>query len=565
MLLSDFSFKIKNYKCFRDSFQGFSTLLPINILIGRNNSGKSSLLELIEMIITNEIPELVQSRNPVFSLTYKLQQQLVTQMYPPTRKIYGHLYHDRIMQLLVDSIVKVEMPLTGFKNFRNRELTGISSSGVNIDISQIPEKENILRDLGFDFSEYRFVKLNPDRDIVPEEIKYDNFSIQSNGAGATTVIHRVINDRLLQRELVEDKMLIAMNKILYPDLEIERISTMRDSENRWEIYLDEKSKGTIAVSNLGSGVKTVILVLCLLIVLSEAHGGDQSKYVYAFEELENNLHPALQRRLFDYIYNYALERKCHFLLATHSGVILDMFGQKTNAQILHVTHNGTEAEVNPVIDRESGCKILDDMDIRASDLLQSNSIIWVEGPSDRVYLNRWIELISEGELEENYHYQCMFYGGKLLSHIKAQIDKDTQNKRISILTLNRHAIILMDSDYKSEKSRINNTKARVKKQIHNAGGLTWITKGREIENYIPLEITSEIFNTDINKDIGLYQRYSDYLEQFDEQYSKKFLQNKFEFAVEAASKFTIDMIKKCFDLEDRLNEICNRIRQWNNM
>ena len=33
--------------------------------------------------------------------------------------------------------------------------------------------------------------------------------------------------------------------------------------------------------------------------------------------------------------------------------------------------------------------MLNDLDVRASDLLQSNGIIWVEGPSDRIYIKRW--------------------------------------------------------------------------------------------------------------------------------------------------------------------------------
>ena len=38
---------------------------------------------------------------------------------------------------------------------------------------------------------------------------------------------------------------------------------------------------------------------------------------------------------------------------------------------------------------KKGC--LDDIGIKASDILQSNGIIWVEGPSDRIYINKWID------------------------------------------------------------------------------------------------------------------------------------------------------------------------------
>ena len=50
------SIKIKNYKCFvndRD-FQGFDTVKPINVIIGKNNSGKSKLLEALKLIVEND-------------------------------------------------------------------------------------------------------------------------------------------------------------------------------------------------------------------------------------------------------------------------------------------------------------------------------------------------------------------------------------------------------------------------------------------------------------------------------------------------------------------------------
>ncbi|MBI3815258.1 MAG: AAA family ATPase, partial [Nitrospinae bacterium] len=50
--LKDHSVKIKNYKCFGADEQGFEHILPVNIIIGRNNSGKSTLLEIIQYVTT---------------------------------------------------------------------------------------------------------------------------------------------------------------------------------------------------------------------------------------------------------------------------------------------------------------------------------------------------------------------------------------------------------------------------------------------------------------------------------------------------------------------------------
>lgn len=38
----------KGYRCFKNDFAGFEKFKRLNIIIGRNNTGKSSLLDLLE-------------------------------------------------------------------------------------------------------------------------------------------------------------------------------------------------------------------------------------------------------------------------------------------------------------------------------------------------------------------------------------------------------------------------------------------------------------------------------------------------------------------------------------
>ena len=50
------------------------------------------------------------------------------------------------------------------------------------------------------------------------------------------------------------------------------------------------------VSHTGSGIKTILLVLVFLYLVPRIERRTLADYVFGFEELENNLHPALQRR-----------------------------------------------------------------------------------------------------------------------------------------------------------------------------------------------------------------------------------------------------------------------------
>ncbi len=84
----------------------------------------------------------------------------------------------------------------------------------------------------------------------------------------------------------------------------------------------------------------------------------------------------------------------------------------------------------------------------------------------------------------------MFYGGRLLSHLSANDPEVTEF--ISLRRLNRNIAIVIDSDRSYARQSINETKKRIRDEFDQGPGFAWITKGREIENYIEpkiLEIT----------------------------------------------------------------------------
>ena len=134
----------------------------------------------------------------------------------------------------------------------------------------------------------------------------------------------------------------ALNSIFGNDGQFSEIQvqhhdeTPGEKQDHWEIYLGEDKKGLIPLSKSGSGLKTILLVLLNLLVMPKIENRDKSEFVFAFEELENNLHPALLRRLFQYIEEYAINENAHIFLSTHSSTALDFFGVSENAQITHV-------------------------------------------------------------------------------------------------------------------------------------------------------------------------------------------------------------------------------------
>ena len=253
-----------------------------------------------------------------------------------------------------------------------------------------------------------------------------------------------------------------------------------------------------------------------------------------------------------------------FFITTHSNIVIDLFAQSPNAQIVHVTHNGDSATTKTVKSFNECNGILNDLGVRASDLLQANGIVWLEGPSDRIYFNRWIHLFSDGQLQEHRDFECAFFAGSLLSHFDAE---DQDHDAIDILRINRNNILISDSDKTSEEASLKPRLERMQAALQEHGGLTWATQAKEVEHYIPAEAFKlaydisedlpeidpfEEFDSNKEENLGYWQRHR----------SRKTL-DKVQLAKAVTPHLNRENLTHRFDLPEQMEKICERIREWN--
>ncbi|NOU06589.1 MAG: ATP-binding protein [Hyphomicrobiaceae bacterium] len=228
----------------------------------------------------------------------------------------------------------------------------------------------------------------------------------------------------------------------------------------------------LPVEALGTGIHQLLILAIRAILVDDC--------VVCIEEPELHLHPELQQQLMHFL---ASQTANQYFITTHSATIMDA----VNAKVFSVRLVDNSSKIDAPLTRSDRRDVCHQLGYRPSDLLQANSVIWVEGPTDRIYVVNWLKSVAPF-LEEGWHYSVMFYGGRLASHLTVD---DEARELIDLLPINRFPAIILDSDKRKKGQQLNSTKRRLCAEFEKINGFSWVTEGREIENYVPYDIREQ--------------------------------------------------------------------------
>jgi hypothetical protein len=135
-----------------------------------------------------------------------------------------------------------------------------------------------------------------------------------------------------------------------------------------------------------------------------------------------------------------------FFVTTHSNAVLDSLTPDDR-----VYRSGIESAKSTGVQRCSDIiehgRTLDALGVSGGTLLQTNCVLWVEGPSDRIYLGAWLRLRSAAQnitLIEGSDFSFVFYGGKILSHFAFAEEGPDDFVRLGDVC--RFSAVVMDKD-----------------------------------------------------------------------------------------------------------------------
>lgn len=260
---------------------------------------------------------------------------------------------------------------------------------------------------------------------------------------------------------------------------------------------DEKER---LIYDLGDGVQAVILLTFPIFIRKGKN------CMFFIEEPELNLHPSLQRRILNCL---SVEFPDHqYFISTHSNHFLEGLSEYENVALFSFKKSFTENKFHVQKLTSIKTDILDSLGVRNSSVLMSNCTIWVEGITDRLYIQKFLEVYSNYRTEqdelsftlfkEDQHYSFVEYAGSNITHWDFG---DSDDENINALYVSKNIFLIADSDCapsgkisKPKKERFAKLSDALDKNFH-------LIEVKEIENTLTQNVIHNVVADFERKDL----------------------------------------------------------------
>jgi putative ATP-dependent endonuclease of the OLD family len=230
-------------------------------------------------------------------------------------------------------------------------------------------------------------------------------------------------------------------------------------ENHTEVsFRATNGKYLVRLHDMGGGIEQLLMIATVLLTT----GDESSLFV---EEPESHLHPGAQRLL--------AEKLCdgdrQVFITTHSPVFVNMARPKS---IYRVNQDSGRTKIDRLNNAGFLSEVLEDIGSRNSDVFLSDAVLFVEGRSDQQALSVWSKTLNLSL--DGHNVTLLPMDGGEYAERKTRVRSDT------LVGISQKApvphMFLLDHDERSE--------AEINKLRESLGERLYVLHRRELENYL---------------------------------------------------------------------------------
>lgn len=521
--------KVANFRCFRN--ETMVDLDPITVIVGRNDSGKSSLFDALQIFFDEQgiepddrsvhSPDALVRISCIFD---ELPLSLVLDEQHATTLQDEHLLNSRGFLEIVKtydcsgSKAKLKgvyaranhpsaehyddlLNLTNTRlKQRAREL-GVNLHGVNQSINaelrraiwahspnlQLREREIELKseDAGRIWDQLKsyfplFALFKSDRPSTDQDAEAQDpmkaavkEAIRSQQETLDEITSRVKTE-------LQDIANRTVEKIREMDPDLASQLTPRVATKSWDSIFSVNLAGDegIPINKRGSGTRRLVLLNFFRANAEREAVGRGTGIIYAIEEPETSQHPNNQKMLVRAFEELVARGGCQVLLTTHTPMLARKFSQES---LRYITRDGGEPVIRSGDDDETVAEIVESLGVLPDHNVRV--FLGVEGRNDIDFLTR-VSAILRRVIQDVPDLGKEEAEGRLVFVPLGGSNLDLWVSRLR--GFNRPEFYLMDRDTRPPAPP---KYERIAAELRARPNCTvWITEGKELENYIPPDV-----------------------------------------------------------------------------
>lgn len=443
--------KHKYFDCIK-----LESLGTINVVCGKNNSGKTRLLEIIATegqryqgvtvsddflnAVVDQFCDVVKKRTGRMLIKAKVMAEL-NRYFDGIRVIYPH-------NLNADGL---SFGLSFGRSFSGAfENTEFKISGA---IKTVCQKTH---------SVWPSTILIPSKRSVPFAEQLDTISsADPKGMRLLSRLHVMMTSLRGSRELTKFTKIVEDFKYVTNGTEF-GITFAAKEVGKLELYFSQQSEPHIIADNCGMGYRDLLMLLYYI--------NDDSSELLLIDEPENHMHPDMQRRLTSVIMR---AKDKQFILATHSNIFVS--SDCSHRQFYVEKRHGNPAAIS-VSDKSSIAAMMSDIGYTVADNLHADLTVMVEGPSD---IHIYKRIFSLFEVEQIVSVRFFPLIGDNMQHY--DIKSFMEDGKVVVIT---------DRDPNSDETR-----KTFFEDCATNGVEVFRLAGLAIENYYPIRAIKELIRS----------------------------------------------------------------------